>query len=408
MGGDSIVHNGSVLAVRDFFKQGGGTQYYLAGSPASAGLVTFIVDKDAIQFEGAAIGNQGVIYAAKGGIKLTGSAALQGAAIGGGNVPEGQVKFGGGTTMTYPAGLLPSASWLPDIAGGPSDCGLPAGLPPFLFPDSAITSNGDVSLSGGASTFSDPASYHGAHIYTNGSFSGSGNVDGGAYAVGSSSGGTAYDGFHPGSPPVEFPDPYDIDRWEASIIADAQAGPTVGSQSFGSDATITGPLYINGDLTMSGGNTLRVEGNSTVYVTGGITASGGSIVYNSGVLASGGEANVSGGGAYYVIGDPIDVLLVSFAQSNKALELSGGSTGDAQGVVYAPNGGVVLSGSSSFIGALVAGGQGTNGKVVLSGGSSVLTSPGLVGSNNHIPGGGAEGGGASSGTGLVLQSKTEL
>ncbi len=94
MGGDSVLSNGALIAVHGQFKQGGGTQYLLTGPPASAGLVTFLVDKDAIIFEGAATGTQGVIYAARGGVKLSGSAALQGAAIAGGEGTYGQIKAG--------------------------------------------------------------------------------------------------------------------------------------------------------------------------------------------------------------------------------------------------------------------------------------------------------------------------
>ena len=304
MGGNSILSNGALIAVHGQFKQGGGTRYLLTGPPASAGLVTFLVDKDAIIFEGAATGTQGVIYAARGGVKLSGSAALQGAAIAGGEGTYGQIKAGGGTTMTYPAGLLPSAAWLPEITGGPiAACSASTSS---WFADGAILSNGEVKLSGGAYTYSDPAGSRSAHILLNGNYSDTtSSVDGNLKAGGTVSvnptkvSGTVTSG---AGTVVTFR-PRTIAAWRADLVAAAQVGGNFPGASYGTNVTLSTPRYINGDFTVSGGKTLTLTGGGVFFVTGKFTMSGGGTVFNSGIIAAGGIITISGGGGYNNTGD---------------------------------------------------------------------------------------------------------
>ncbi len=390
LGGDSVLENGSLLAVAGQFKQGGGTSYLLTGSVADSGLVSFLGGTtDAIIFEGAATGMQGVIYAARGGVKLTGPAALQGAAIAGGGPPYGQLKAGGATTVTYPAGLLPASAWLPEVTGGPGGgCGPGSNL---WFPDAAIIANGQVVMSGGAITSSNPNGSGVAHVMTNSTFKDATAWIDGDLLAGSTAtvdptkvGGTVTQDM---GVVWQFPPQTEVDAWQASLVELAQQGPTVGSVKVDSSGSLSAPLFIEGDLTISG-VTLTLDGPGVIYVTGKVVASGGSRVINNGVvLASGLQMVFSGGSTYEVSSDPMGAGIVSFAQGvDKALELSGGSSGVAHGIAYAPNGGVKLTGSSAWLGALIGGGSGGKGKVELSGGSSVVFPTGLVSSTQFLPG----------------------
>lgn len=163
----------------------------------------------------------------------------------------------------------------------------------------------------------------------------------------------------------------------------------MGSASYGSDVTLTTPLYVNGDLTMSG-KTLTLTGGGVLYVTGRFTVSGGGKIVTDGIIAVDGLMKISGGGTYVLSGNEATSGIVGFAVSDKALELSGGSVASEQGIAYAPYGGIVLSGGSSWTGALLAGGTGGKGKVTNSGGSMVVFPPGLVDGSSFLPGGAVE------------------
>ncbi len=388
MGGDSTLTNGALLAVHGQFKQGGGTDYRLGSSPATQGLVSFQVNSAAIEFQGSALGSQGVIYAARGGVKLSGSAALQGAAVAGGEGTYGQIKAGGGTTMTYPAGLLPSATWLPRIGGGPvAAC---SSSSTSWFGNGAILSNGSVKLSGGAYTFSDPAGSGVADVLTNGNYAdNTSKVDGSIVAGGTVTvnpvnvSGTVTAG---AGQVVTFPPADAIAAWRSQLVAAAQSGGTTiyPAVSYSTDVTLTTPRYINGNFTVSGGHTLTLTGGGVFFVAGNLTMSGGGAVYNSGIIAADGVIVISGGGGYHCTADnPSGAGLFSFSTNSKAIELSGGSGAPLHGVAYAVNGGVVLSGGSNWTGMLISGGAGM--QATFSGASRITYPAGFFGTVTSLP-----------------------
>jgi hypothetical protein len=259
------------------------------------------------------------------------------------------------------------------------------------FGDAAITANGPVVLSGGGATAS-YESYSGiADVLTNSTFK-----DATAYVDGDLVAGSAVTAdakkvtgtiTQNAGTVIDFPPTTEVEAWRADLLAQAQLGPTVGSQVFDSPTTLTAPLVIEGELKM-GGETLTLNGPGVIYVTGKVTLSGGARLVNNGAILVGDLQMVfSGGSTYEVAGDASASGIVSFAQGvDKALELSGGSLGQAHGVAYAPYGGIKLTGGSGWIGALVAGGASDKGKVELSGGSSVVFPPGMILNNRFLPG----------------------
>lgn len=384
-GGASEVYNGAMLVVRDFFKQGGGTHYEITGSPADAGLLSFYENKDAIEFYGPTNGELfGLVYSARGGVKVQNAGVpLQGAFVSSGVGANGLIKFSGGMTINYPSGLLGSVTWLPDITGGPGGgCG-------GGWEDSAFVSNGDIKL-GGTQVLTNPADGHFADIHANGNidFSGGAYVDGDVSASGTSDpGASAYGTISSGETPVEFPTQAEINAWEAELKAEAQAGGTMAGADLSGDVTINTPMYVNGDLKISGSSSiLRLVGNGTLYVEGKFLISSAATLNNDGVAVSSDILKLSGGSEYQITGTPSQTLLASFAYNIKALELSGGSSGFSQGIAYAPNGGIRLGGGGEWHGGLVAGGSSGLGMIESSGGETIRYPSGLLSGNQVLPG----------------------
>jgi hypothetical protein len=227
-------------------------------------------------------------------------------------------------------------------------------------------------------------------------------VDGDISAVGTIDVGGVAGTATAGAAPYTFPSQADIDAFQAELVAAAQVGGTQPSQSYGADVVVNTPVYIDGDFTVSGGHTLTLTGNDVFYVSGNLTVSGGGTILNDGVVAVGGIAQLSGGGGYNLTADPSQTLVVSFSTDQKALELSGGSAGIAQGPAFAPNGGILLNGTSSWRGSLIAGGNTVARGAELSGGSSVTYDNGMNGSNIWLP---ADDGTGESNTVQVLSSR---
>lgn len=142
-----------------------------------------------------------------------------------------------------------------------------------------------------------------------------------------------------------------------------------------------GPKKINGNLTVTSGGILTITG--TLWVTGDIVLSGGGLIklspsygINDGVIVSDGNVSISGGG--YVEGSGSEgsyIMFLSKSTSTQAINLSGDA---GAAIVYAENGTINISGGSSLK-------EATGYKINLSGNSSITYESGL--SNNNFSSG---------------------
>jgi hypothetical protein len=268
----------------------------------------------------------------------------------------------------------------------------------YPFVNSALESNGTITLSGGAKT-SDPSGHHLASASANGvvDVSGGSSVDG-VIAVAASAYSTTLSKC-PGqtvqqlSSPLTFPSASTLSTWASSWTGQAKeatssfpSGQILSSFSAGSTAvTLTAPCYISGGLTLSGGASLTVQPDTSaaapyiLYVHGKIVASGGSSITNKGVLIISDSTITASGGscvAGYSVTDLTNSGLISLStSSNGAITLSGGTAANSIGFCYAAEGGATLSGGSQITGSLIAGG--TSCSVTFSGGSSLVYPDGL-------------------------------
>ncbi len=251
------------------------------------------------------------------------------------------------------------------------------------FPPAALVSEGNVTITGNGHTRTVPSPPHEASVYSNRNVIGNGNgfVDGDVQAVGTVAGVSAAGDRAGGADAVEFPEGEVVDMWRDMLIADAQTGPTLGSVT--SSRVIDAPAYIAGTIDLSSGDMVVINGPGTVFVTGGIRMSGqAKIVNNGAILATDGRIVQSGQSAYEVQGEPGAAGLVTFSNTPAAIMLSGGSSGSAQGIVYAPNGGIDITGGAWFEGAIISGGaQG----VTFSGNGTVRYPAGLLDSASALP-----------------------
>lgn len=251
------------------------------------------------------------------------------------------------------------------------------------FPPGALVSEGNVRFTGNGKTITVPTPPHEASVYSNRNVIGSGNagIDGDAQAVGTVTGVGVAGDTTAGTDPVEFPEVEVVDMWRANLLADAQTGPTLGSVT--SSRIINAPAYIAGAISLSGSETVVINGPGTVFIAGGINLSGQSRVINNGaMIATDGVIDQSGGSAYEVQGDPGAAGLVTFSSRPDAIKMSGGSSGSAQGIVYAPLGGVTLTGGAWFEGAVISGGaQG----VEMTGSASIRYPAGLLDNASALP-----------------------
>jgi hypothetical protein len=298
--------------------------------------------------------------------------------------PEGDVVIlkPGDATVIYAVGYTPGRDaanrevrvlW----AGYEPGTGWTIGLP-----DGALVANGSIAMTGTTDTYTITYGMHRADAFTNQSFTGVGTaqVDGWIKAAGSvslSGGAGAYWDAIAGHPTFEVPDAAERMAFQQALLAEATGpGSTTISGDVTSSMTITAPAYITGDIRLGSSRTLTIDGSGTVYVAGSITLSAQASVLNgAGVLAAAGTITQTGQTEYNATGDLREVGLVSFATAQKAITMVGGSESYDQGVVWAVNGGIDMSGGASFTGALIATGVGADGIINMSGGAAV----------NHIP-----------------------
>lgn len=131
--------------------------------------------------------------------------------------------------------------------------------------------------------------------------------------------------------------------------------PIASSGDWSGPGTITAGTYRFDEFNVSGGNTVVISGDVTLYVDDKFTSSGGSILQvqpGASLVIHHGSSDfkVSGGGVVNESQEPGNVQL--FSATEKKVELSGGS--DFYGLLYAPEAEFVASGSSQLFGRFIA------------------------------------------------------
>jgi hypothetical protein len=163
---------------------------------------------------------------------------------------------------------------------------------------------------------------------------------------------------------------------------DAESYSATTTQSFGSGNHSLGPIKINGDLSVSSGGTLNLDG--TIYVTGNITVNGGgiirvnpSLINKSIILLTDGVIKSNGGGQFQGSGSSGSYILLVTTSScpdgvgcsgDNAVEVSGG-TGAV--VINAQNGTIEFSGGAQAK-------QATANRITMTGGTTVTYESGLA------------------------------
>lgn len=121
----------------------------------------------------------------------------------------------------------------------------------------------------------------------------------------------------------------------------------LGNYSVGEEGDTLGPQEINGNLTVASGGTLAVSG--TIWVRGNLNMGGGATIApadstKSYVIVTDGTVNLTGG-ATVLGGTGSHIMLVSTSSADPAITVSGGSQNVA---VFAPLGGILISGNSTI------------------------------------------------------------
>lgn len=172
-----------------------------------------------------------------------------------------------------------------------------------------------------------------------------------------------------------------IEAWKTEAEA---GGIHNGGIAVGYAGTTMGPRKIVGDLSVSGGGILTVTG--TLWVTGNVTLNGGGRIVlasaygsNDGVIVSDGDVSISGGGQATGSGTAGSYLMIlTTSSSNTAMTINGGA---GAVIAYAPNGTIAISGGASLK-------EATGYKMTVGGGSSITYESGLTNNNfSSGPGG---------------------
>lgn len=248
-----------------------------------------------------------------------------------------------------------------------------------VFPDAAVVATGNAALTGSAVTATFPATSHVASVHTNLNYTdASSQVDGNVSAGGTATVVPAYvygTVEQNGGVVVVLPDTMTIEEWRTGLRATAQAGGVHSSSQTFTDTTITAPLYVVGTIDFYG--TVTIGGSGPVYATQGIKLHDGSIVYSGAAFLVSDATVEFRPGSQYRLATVTQGGVVAFSSSSTALTLLGGTDGAWQGVAYAPYGGISLTGTDPWRGALVAGGDSGLGRVAISG-AGVVYPAGLL------------------------------
>lgn len=134
-------------------------------------------------------------------------------------------------------------------------------------------------------------------------------------------------------------------------------------------------LYVGGNLSVTSQTTISIGG--TVYVDGNINVSGQADWIGAETIIAGGTINLSGQSELALENIPI---IVSLATGTNAVTISGQSW--TSGIIFAPNGGVLLSGQSKIYGSVV-------GKSIVGEGQSKIKYPLDLSTREDLPRGSA-------------------
>jgi hypothetical protein len=169
-----------------------------------------------------------------------------------------------------------------------------------------------------------------------------------------------------------------IDDWKA----EATAGGATTTKSYGTGTHSLGPIKINGDLSISSGGILNLDG--PVYVTGNIDVTGGgkirinpSLGGTSVVLLADGRIKSNGGGTFEGSGTTGSYILLL---TTSTCPSGAGCSGDSAIEVSGGTGAVALNaqkGTIEFSGGAQAK-QATANKITMTGGTTVTYESGLM------------------------------
>ncbi|MFA6999649.1 MAG: choice-of-anchor R domain-containing protein [Candidatus Paceibacterota bacterium] len=165
-----------------------------------------------------------------------------------------------------------------------------------------------------------------------------------------------------------------IADWQATATS---GGTYVGDYNVNWAGATLGPKKIVGDLNVSGGGTLTITG--ALWVTGNVVLSGNGTIKlassygaNDGVIVVDGTVGVSGGGKATGSGTTGSyIMLLSLSNSPNAMSISGGA---GAMIAYAPNGTINISGGSKLK-------EATGNKLSVTGNSSITYESGLTNNN---------------------------
>jgi len=115
------------------------------------------------------------------------------------------------------------------------------------------------------------------------------------------------------------------------------------------------PYYLNGSITLNGGQTMMIVGSVTLYVTGSFATAGNGMV----IIAPGGSLKLYVGGSISVTGNGI--VNMTGLPSNLAIyglptctSINCAGTSAFQGTVYAPEANFTFAGGADAFGAFTA------------------------------------------------------
>jgi len=193
-------------------------------------------------------------------------------------------------------------------------------------------------------------------LYSNGNITASGSSEvknpGNAWAVGSIVDGDRIKGAkYPNSPQRPLPT-IDTSLWQSL----AQAGGTVdGNYSPPNSGTYTdyGPKEITGDFSMkNSGQKMNLTG--PLYIKGNVSISGGEIKLDNSFGSKGtvvlvdGTISISGSSKFYGNSSGSYILFVSTSTSESAISYTGSAAGEKL-ALFSPNGGIKLTGSGKIV-----------------------------------------------------------
>ena len=247
--------------------------------------------------------------------------------------------------------------------------------------DAAIKSNGDIKITGTGNLVVDSGTLKNANAQANGNISmtsSGSSIEGSLLASGTISGNpdaTQVVSVASGVPKLNFPTPAMLLDFEtqAKTASKLTAAPYNMLSKIGI-LSLTGALYIKGNISLGSGDTLTLNGGGgvVVYVDGDISMSNGSTLNNGVNLVVHGSFKQTGGvyqispatittmpttGGMVVPVVNLDPSLIVFNNDSRggdAISLSGNGGSVQIGAVYAAFGDLKLTGGATYTGSLAA------------------------------------------------------